>query len=98
MQVTTRNLAAGHVGALVSIHSERLNSAELGFDIQLADKVFSRAGKKLAYLEIRIFMCIIFWNFKLLPVPAELASYGAVDIVAHQPRQCFIRLAEAEGK
>jgi hypothetical protein len=40
-------------------------------------------------------MTIIFWNFKLLPVPAELSSYGAVDVVAHVPQQCYIRLALA---
>ncbi|CZR65123.1 related to TRI13-cytochrome P450 [Phialocephala subalpina] len=52
-------------------------------------------GKKFAYLEMRTVMTIIFWNFKLLPVPAELSSYSAFDSVAHVPQLCYIRLAPA---
>ncbi|KAH7131750.1 cytochrome P450 [Dactylonectria estremocensis] len=50
-------------------------------------------GVKSAYLEMRTVMTIIFWNVKLLPVPAELSTYRAVDSVAHAPQQCYIRLA-----
>ncbi|PVH84306.1 cytochrome P450 [Cadophora sp. DSE1049] len=52
-------------------------------------------GKKFAYLEMRTVMTIVFWNFKLLPVPTQLASYKAVDSVAHVPQMCYIRLASS---
>ncbi|KAH7018784.1 cytochrome P450 monooxygenase [Ilyonectria destructans] len=50
-------------------------------------------GKKFAYREMRTVMTITLWNVKLLPVPAELSTYHAVDLVTHVPRQCYIRLA-----
>ncbi|KAN0106894.1 cytochrome P450 [Hyaloscypha variabilis] len=55
-------------------------------------------GRKFAYLEMRTVMTIVFWNFKLLPVPAELSSYRAYDSVAHVPQQFFIRLAPIQEK
>ncbi|KAF2799649.1 cytochrome P450 [Melanomma pulvis-pyrius CBS 109.77] len=50
-------------------------------------------GKKFAYLEMRTVFTIIFWNFELLPVAPKLSTYSAVDLVTHQPQQCFVRLA-----
>ena len=41
-------------------------------------------------------MTIIFWNFKLLPVAAELSSHRAFDCVTHHPEQCYVRLAPVE--
>jgi len=63
----------------------------------IADVVFL-TGRKFAYLEMRTVMTIVFWNFKLLPVPAELSSYRAYDSVAHVPQQFFIRLAPIQEK
>ncbi|RYP51843.1 hypothetical protein DL768_002919 [Monosporascus sp. mg162] len=49
-------------------------------------------GKRLAYLEARIIITMVIWNFELLPVPLALRGYGATDGVTHRARQCFVRL------
>lgn len=52
-------------------------------------------GRRLAYLELRMFTAIFFWNFELLPCPAELSSYSGYDGLTVKPRQCYVRLAKA---
>ncbi|KAK0625511.1 cytochrome P450 monooxygenase [Bombardia bombarda] len=56
----------------------------------------SCCGKKLAYLEMRILMTLIVWNFELLPCPKELSGYGSVMIMTSRPRQSFVRLREVQ--
>jgi hypothetical protein len=74
-----------------------LSQVEVYLPWSIAD-VVSLTGRKFAYLEMRTVMTIVFWNFKLLPVPAELSSYKAYDSVAHVPQQFFIRLAPIQEK
>lgn len=49
-------------------------------------------GKRLAYLELRIFIVQIVWNFELLPCPGPLSGYGSKIGITNKPRQCFVRL------
>lgn len=53
-------------------------------------------GRRMAYLEMRIVLTLIIWNFELLDVPGELGGWEAVDKIAHQPQKCYVRLAKAE--
>lgn len=57
--------------------------------------LMSRAcvGKKLAYLQMRITITLLLWNFELQTTPAELSSYRAVDKMVHNCQQCYVRLA-----
>lgn len=50
-------------------------------------------GRRLAYLELRIAVIILIWNFDFQEVPKHLNSYAAVDRMTRQPRQCYVRLA-----
>lgn len=61
---------------------------------QLAFGMGSRGcfGKKLAYIEARIILTMIVWNFELLPVDKELSGYGATDGIAHRATQCFVKI------
>jgi hypothetical protein len=52
-------------------------------------------GKRLAYLELRIIVVMVVWNFKLLRCPEDVSGYEAVDRLTRQPRQCFVRLQKA---
>jgi hypothetical protein len=54
------------------------------------------SGRKLAYIELRMLVVFIVWNFELLPVPGELSAYLAVDKVTHQPQKCYLRLKKAD--
>lgn len=49
-------------------------------------------GKRLAYIQLRIFVVLIVWNFELLPCPPELSGYGATIDVTFKPKQCYVRL------
>ncbi|KAK2038885.1 cytochrome P450 [Colletotrichum somersetense] len=51
-------------------------------------------GRRLAYMEMRIILAIIVWNFRLLPVPPELSSYAGLEGIARVPQQCYVRLSE----
>lgn len=49
-------------------------------------------GRKLAYLELRIMITLLIWQFRLGQCPAELSGYGAVETLTHKPRQCYVQL------
>ncbi|KAL2828394.1 cytochrome P450 monooxygenase [Aspergillus cavernicola] len=49
-------------------------------------------GRRMAYLELKIVLVLLLWEFELQAVPQALSSYGAVDKLTHQPRQCYLRL------
>ncbi|THW15465.1 cytochrome P450 [Aureobasidium pullulans] len=53
------------------------------------------AGRKLAYIELRMLVVFIVWNFELLQVSEELGTYRAVDRITHQPQKCYLRLKKA---
>lgn len=61
---------------------------------QLAFSLGTRScyGRRLAYLELRIFVVLIVWNFELLPCPAGLSGYSVKSGITNKPRQCFVRL------
>ncbi|KAL0943556.1 cytochrome p450 [Colletotrichum truncatum] len=53
-------------------------------------------GRRLAYLELRILVTLIAWNFELLPCPKELSGYGAKEGLTYKPKDCYVRLRAAE--
>ncbi|KAK7958438.1 cytochrome P450 [Apiospora saccharicola] len=50
-------------------------------------------GRRLAYLQLRILMTLIVWNFEFGTLPEELNSFEAVDTLTTKPVKCFVRLA-----
>ncbi|KAI1869817.1 uncharacterized protein JN550_005407 [Neoarthrinium moseri] len=55
-------------------------------------------GKRLAYVELRVLLTLVIWNFVLLPCPKKLSGYAAVAGITHRPTQCFVRLRKVELK
>ncbi|KAF7517317.1 hypothetical protein G7054_g13851 [Neopestalotiopsis clavispora] len=53
-------------------------------------------GRRLAYLELRILMTLLFWNLELGPLPEELNTFEAVDSLTTKPAKCFVRISEAK--
>ncbi|KAI8163204.1 Cytochrome P450 monooxygenase [Colletotrichum sp. SAR 10_70] len=54
-------------------------------------------GRRLAYLELRIIVTLIVWNFELLRCPDELSGYAAKEGLTFKPKDCYVRL-RALGK
>ncbi|KAM0227427.1 hypothetical protein ACHAPO_011552 [Fusarium lateritium] len=48
-------------------------------------------GKRLAYLEMKIFFTLIIWTFELLPLPVDVASPKAVSSLTRNPDRVFIK-------
>lgn len=51
-------------------------------------------GKRLAYVEVKIFLAVMMWNFELLECPRALSGYNANLYMTHEPRSCYVRLRE----
>lgn len=49
-------------------------------------------GRRMAYLELKIVLVLLLWNFELKIAPENLSSYQAEDNLTHQPKQCYLRL------
>jgi cytochrome P450 len=51
-------------------------------------------GKKLAYIEIRIFLTLFFWMFKLEPIKPELATEDEMLALTRSPKNVYVKLAK----
>ncbi|KAK1974960.1 cytochrome P450 [Colletotrichum cereale] len=55
-------------------------------------------GRKLAYLELRLIVTLIIWNFELLPCYKEISSYDSIEGITSRPRQCYVILRSVAVK
>lgn len=53
-------------------------------------------GKRLAYLELRIMLTLLVWNFDFEQCAPELSSYESIDIFTTMPRQCYAKLRKTQ--
>lgn len=53
-------------------------------------------GKRLAYVQFRMLVALIVWNFELLKCPDELSGYGHKMGLTTEPDQCFVRLRKVQ--
>jgi cytochrome P450 len=51
-------------------------------------------GRRMAYLELKIALVLLIWDFELNTAPEKLRMYGAVEKLTHQPKDCYLRLAK----
>jgi cytochrome P450 len=49
-------------------------------------------GKRLAYLELRMTLLLLVWNFSFEKCPQELSTYEAVDVFTTTPVHCYVKL------
>jgi cytochrome P450 len=47
-------------------------------------------GKRLAYLEMRIVMTLLFWNFHFRKLSDDLSKYDGVEAVTVMPKTCYV--------
>ena len=80
------------------VRGEKDDEFDAGAGPQLAFGLGTRGcyGKRLAYLELRIVLTLIVWNFELLPCPPALSGYKAILITTNEPTNCYVRLREAQ--
>ncbi|KAF2120205.1 cytochrome P450 monooxygenase [Lophiotrema nucula] len=66
---------------------------------QLAFGLGARAcyGKRLAYLQMRIFFSLLLWNFELLPCPPVLSDYSSGLVITNKPKHCYACLREVNS-
>lgn len=55
-------------------------------------------GRRLAYLELRIMVTMLIWNFRFLQCPEKLNDYGVVEELTYKPKQCYVRLERIWGE
>lgn len=53
-------------------------------------------GKKMAYLEMKIFIALLVWTFDLELVPEKLRGFEAFDSLTHKPKKCYVILKEVD--
>jgi cytochrome P450 len=51
-------------------------------------------GKRLAYLQLRILVTLLIWNFELCELPEALNTWDVVETLTAKPKTCYVRLAE----
>ncbi|KAK1948754.1 cytochrome P450 [Colletotrichum sublineola] len=49
-------------------------------------------GRKLAYLELKLIVTLIIWNFELLPCAEEISTYEPIEGITSRPKHCYVRL------
>ncbi|KAK1991632.1 cytochrome P450 monooxygenase [Colletotrichum falcatum] len=49
-------------------------------------------GRKLAYVQFRMFIVLVLWNFQLEELPYELNTTGAYDKLTREPHDCYVKL------
>lgn len=48
-------------------------------------------GRKMAYVEMKLFLTLLVWAFEFQECPKELSGYGSIDKLVHAPQQCYIK-------
>ena len=51
-------------------------------------------GKRLTYVESRILITLLVWNFEFLQCAPQISRYTAKMTTANAPRDCFVRLRD----
>ncbi|CAJ2509662.1 Uu.00g146880.m01.CDS01 [Anthostomella pinea] len=53
-------------------------------------------GRRLAYLETRIVLAMLVWNFEFHQLSDELSSHAAYDKITTNPKYCYVGLSKAK--
>ncbi|KAL7619375.1 hypothetical protein AAE478_009912 [Parahypoxylon ruwenzoriense] len=55
-------------------------------------------GRRLAYLETRIVLALLVWNFEFHKLSEDLSSHEAYDKITTTPHKCFVALSKADSR
>ena len=50
-------------------------------------------GKKLAYLQLKIAVTLLLWNFEFGKLPDDMNQDEIVEKMVNLPKDCFVKLA-----
>lgn len=53
-------------------------------------------GRRLAHVEMKIILAMLFWSFELLECPAELSGHSGHLALTYKPAQCYVRLKKVD--
>ncbi|ETI24327.1 hypothetical protein G647_03696 [Cladophialophora carrionii CBS 160.54] len=53
-------------------------------------------GRRLAYLQMRIIVVMMIWNFELTETPERVSSFAALSRLARHPKMCYVQLERAK--
>jgi cytochrome P450 len=51
-------------------------------------------GRRLAYLELRLAIALLVWNFDFQPCSPSLSTYDGIDVFTTVPKQCYVKLTK----
>jgi cytochrome P450 len=55
-------------------------------------------GRKLAYVQMKIFLVLVVWNFEIGDVGSDkLSRFDAMDTTTHKPKVCYVRPTPIEA-
>jgi cytochrome P450 len=49
-------------------------------------------GKRLAYMEMRVLLAVLIWNFEFLPIFPKRRQFGILENITTEPSECLVRL------
>ncbi|KAJ9644327.1 hypothetical protein, variant [Exophiala oligosperma] len=49
-------------------------------------------GKRLAYMEMRIILALLVWNFEFLPMKSQRRPFGLLENITVEPSECLIKI------
>lgn len=53
-------------------------------------------GRRLAYMELKMVVALLLWNFTFLPIPEEVDSWDMYEVFLLKPKTCLVRLEEVQ--
>ncbi|TQN69575.1 Cytochrome P450 monooxygenase TRI13 [Colletotrichum shisoi] len=53
-------------------------------------------GRRLAYMELRMVVGLLVWNFQFKPCADKLSTYDLRETITVEPKSCFVRLEKLE--
>lgn len=53
-------------------------------------------GRRLAYMELKMVVALLLWNFTFLPIPEEIDSWEMYEVFLLKPKTCLVRLEEVQ--
>lgn len=51
-------------------------------------------GKRMVYVQFKMLVTLLLWQFEFLPCPEELSTYDSVQVLTNQPRKCYVALKQ----
>ncbi|KAJ0116219.1 hypothetical protein J7T55_005165 [Diaporthe amygdali] len=68
------------------------------FSLPFSDSLRGCFGRKIAMMEMRIFLAVLVWNFRFAKLDAGLSRYGSLDGLTRKPSCCYVLPIPRRGR